>query len=339
MQHEFIERIDDALYRELPRLHNASLYHTPEWHRFLASALGHQVSAFVGYGADGSLESFLPVVRKPKFGKPVFVSLPFSHRVGPATRAEQSSPFEGAPIPELRLIVHDRIDGPGIAHSSAYDITILDLASWPDIGKWKASLPSKSVLYMLKRAQREGVSVETTGSDESWSDFFELMGQTRHRQGSPLYPSDFFPKLRAQLAPPLCTLYLARLNGQALSGAVVFRYGGTASYAYSASTDDRTVKNLGGGELCLFQAIADAHAAGCKEFDFGSTPHSLPELKAYKEKWGGLSRPLTRSFFPAELARSGVQRNSRAVKCASAVLKALPHPLYTRITPMLFKVL
>ena len=66
----------------------------------------------------------------------------------------------------------------------------------------------------------------------------------------------------------------------------------------------------------------------------GRVPPNQPELRAYKEKWGGISQPLYYTYLGTV---GGIQRNSPATKWVSAMLKRMPLPLFARLSPLLFR--
>lgn len=330
MQVTLLPNISEELYAQAKKLSGYSIYHSAPWHNFISAFYGTPVHAIVGMDIYTGIRFFLPVV----FRKNHFISLPLSHYLT-SLHVEESPPqiaveqaLEGLP-----LEVHGEVSFAEKENEASYWRTVLALSNFSSVENWKETLPQKSILYMLKRAEREGLVLTRGQEEDDWNDFYSLMVETRHRQGSPVYPANFFSLLQENLGTECCSLYLVRKDGRAISGAVILHYNGQSFYAYSASTSLKSDRSLGGGELALFTAISDAFVRGDREFDFGSTPKSLPELKEYKEKWGGKSVDL---FYTRLGGGKNIDRNSLKVKLATSIFRAMPQWLFKLVTPSIF---
>lgn len=343
MKTEVLEPVPEAVYAAAAGFEGRTLYHTPEWHRFLARTFGWRVKGLVGRAAGARVAFFLPFVNKRRLGPArCNVCLPLSHRIGPAWDREccGTEPLRGVdPARELgNLEIHEAVEGAGARLTRAYDLTVLEWPGFDSFEAFERCLDDKSVRYMVRRARRSGIVVTREVSAAHIEDFYRLQLETRRRQGSPMYPRRFFRNLFESFAgTSRLLLYLAYRGARPVSGSIFYRFGEESIYAYSASVSDREIKRLGANELLMHTALADSFEAGMRRVDFGISPLSTPGLRAFKEKWRGESRPLAYSYYPAGGAEAGIDRSGRGVRAVSTCLRRMPAWAFQRLSPPLLK--
>ncbi len=71
--------------------------------------------------------------------------------------------------------------------------------------------------------------------------------------------------------------------------------------------------------------------------DFGISPLTTPGLRAFKEKWRGVSRPLAYSYHPARGGSAAIDRSGRGVRAVSACLRRMPEWSFRLLSPPLLK--
>lgn len=147
-----------------------------------------------------------------------------------------------------------------------------------------------AVQQPIKRAEREGVTAESGRSERLLSAFYRLMVQTRRRHQLPPQPIQWFRNLFTCLGDRL-QLRVAFKDGTAIAAILTVQHNDVVVYKYGCS--DVEFHNLGGMQFLLWQAIADAKAAGATCMDFGRSDSDNPGLIAFKERWGATPSDLT----------------------------------------------
>ena len=117
-----IERLDDPVYEKLDQLEGVTLYHERPWHRLLERTFDWRVQALVDYDRDGGLTLFLPFVEKRRLGRKIHVSLPLSHRIGPAFKPGYHFRF-----PDWLTPFEAHADLPGLQPHTEHVVTELEL--------------------------------------------------------------------------------------------------------------------------------------------------------------------------------------------------------------------
>ncbi len=321
-----------------------SIYHTRPWIKLLA-----QTYAFKFYGViarqGGQVVGALPMMLTPTLGgKRKLVSLPYSHAVPlrPESESAHISLLSAAEelAQELRAgIIEIRTKLPTdrrgwISQTNHY-------ASLLDIDKPQEQLYMQikaSARRNVKKARRKGIEVIEGSAREHYRCFYELMLETRKRQGAPPYAFKFFQMLPELLSPENFRLYLAMDQGLPVAGIIMLFNAEVALYAYGASTSDRRHLINRPNEYLFWRSITDAQADGRKIYDFGSTPVSHATLLNYKSKWGARVDELTYSYYLADRNASiGVDRSGLAARLTSGVLKKTPIFILRHLGPFMLK--
>lgn len=309
---------------------NYHIYHTSQWHRILERIYGVPV---VWLEYEGSC---LPIMRKRRIGRKVHVSLPLSYRV----------PILGDEGTFLQVLQEDgglgsfelRVDVKGTSGfwvDTSNTITRLDLTKFDNFEKYYADLGKKSIRYMIKRANKEGITVDRDLSRSNFEDAKKLEIDVRHRQGSPAYPSYFFNQVYDEFKDTeFVRIYIARKGNQPISHCIVFSHGGYAIFAYTAMKNRGEVKKMGAVELLLSEVIKDCFVLGDHTFDFGSSPVYAKGLISFKEKWLAESRPL---HYLRDEGAQIVSRDGFIARTTSNVLAFLPREAFLRISPWILR--
>jgi lipid II:glycine glycyltransferase (peptidoglycan interpeptide bridge formation enzyme) len=169
--------------------------------------------------------------------------------------------------------------------------------------------------------------------------FHELEIETRQRHGIPAYPRRFFHYMWEELRKDdRIHLYLAYSDDRPVAGVVFLHFGQTAIYGYGASVNDRDVWRIGANQLTMWSAIREAYEKGMARVDFGPSRFNEPDLRTYKERWGGESRELGYAIGADGESHLQVNRTGTSVRAVSWLLQRLPQSVYATITPPLLRV-
>ncbi len=135
---------------------------------------------------------------------------------------------------------------------------------------------------MIRKAEREGVSV-FEGTPEHIHSFYEdLLRPTNAHAGLPIHPKAFYVKVVNRLSRTgSLKLFLAQKGERILAGVLVVLNSWFAHYWIGAKADN--VENLGQGELLQWHAIQYAKRYGSRYYDLcGYEPERLPRIAEFK---------------------------------------------------------
>ncbi len=337
--------ITQKTYEQVEKFSNSTIYHSQRWHEFMEKALGWKVSAILGYNHLEEFIWFLPFIQKRTLrGRKKQISLPLSHYVTAAFDRNKKENFEQTNLPlflEKKKLTNFEIHGPieGLQEKHYNDITVLDLENFASLEEFYQSFDYKSIRYMINRAKKNNVEIIEGKEKEHFEEFYSLLAETRHRQGAPIYPRNYFSWMREVFKETdSISLLLGYYEKKLVSGSIFFYYKEEATYGYSASVNNKAVKKLGANELLLWKGMEKAYEKQMKVFDFGTTPCHLPQLKRYKEKWGSQSTALPYSFYCQREKGNTINRDGFIVKMVESVLRKLPRPLFIQLSPQLLKI-
>jgi lipid II:glycine glycyltransferase (peptidoglycan interpeptide bridge formation enzyme) len=338
MNFKIIEEISPEIYSEISTFENSTLYHTSEWHEFIKKTFGWKTAAIIGHNEEGHI-FFLPFISKRRLSlNKINISLPFSHLVNLTYRQNTSINIESLSAfiktHLANIEIHADLETSGFMKNRANYITKLDLRQFNTVDTLFSSFDYKSIRYMINKAQKNNLRIENSPTKEVLSDMYRLELMTRHRQGSPIYPKSFFENIFKYISNKNLSISLIYNEDIPISGSIYFHNLNHTVYAYSASVNDKNLKNLGGNELGLWLGIKEAFRRNHEWFDFGTTPISQIGLLKYKEKWGGISELLNYSYYP-EIHT--INRDSKSANLVSDILKKMPLPLFKVVSSTLIK--
>jgi lipid II:glycine glycyltransferase (peptidoglycan interpeptide bridge formation enzyme) len=135
--------------------------------------------------------------------------------------------------------------------------------------------------YNIRLATRKGVTVRR-GHIEDIDTLYDMYLETARRDGFIIRPTEYYRDawstfMSAGLAQPL----IAEVEGQAIAGLVVFRFGSRAWYMYGLSRDAHREKMP--NHLLQWEAMRWARSKGCTVYDFWGAPDRLDE---FDPMWG-----------------------------------------------------
>jgi lipid II:glycine glycyltransferase (peptidoglycan interpeptide bridge formation enzyme) len=182
-----------------------------------------------------------------------------------------------------------------------------------------------SVRRAIRKADQSSLSVEISSSPESARAFYDLLRLTRRRHGLPPQPISFFQNIqRHVLSLGLGSIVLAKLNHQAVAGALFVRSGKKAIFKFGAS-DERHQQHRP-NNLVMWRAIEWLANSGCTSLDFGRTSLANTGLRQYKLGWGTAEAEL--QYYRFDMRNSAfVTDKDDSIGWHNRVFRLLPLPV------------
>ena len=267
-----------------------SVFHTAAWARVLKDSYGHE-PIYLIFSLLGKPAALLPIMEvASRLTGRRGVALPFSDYCSPLL-------FEGVGLNSITKHVASltrdqnwrylEVRG-GCEFSSDQGSTptfyghALRLSG--DADELREGF-SSSVRRNLRKAQRSGLTVQTTRTREAVSQFYKLHLRTRWRHGAPPQPFRFFDNIyRHLIEVGSGFVTLASRDGKAVAGAVYLTHGKNAVYKFGAS--DERYNQYRANNLVMWEAIKYLCKTGAKNLHFGRTSPDNDGLRRFKLGWG-----------------------------------------------------
>jgi lipid II:glycine glycyltransferase (peptidoglycan interpeptide bridge formation enzyme) len=143
--------------------------------------------------------------------------------------------------------------------------------------------------YNIGLAEKKGVNVRAACASAKTADsadnnitsfldiFYHLYKETAERDRISIHPKEYYTAFFEEAANHAidARLYLASHEGETLAAIITVFRGGTATYLYGASSNNK--RNLMAPYALQWQAMKDAKAAGCQDYDMFGIPPLPPE--------------------------------------------------------------
>lgn len=289
-----IDPLRDVRWPAFVRDHPASsIFHTAGWLEALRRTYGYEPAALAGSDPRGNLVSALVFCRVNSWltGRRI-VSLPFSDHCEPLAEDEdglgrliaglrQRADTGHCKYFELRPVSLLSEPAFGLAQGQRFYLHRLDLR--PGADEVFHRFHRDCIQRKIRRAEREGLALEEGRTPETLKKFYNMVLQTRRRQGLPPQPIHWFRNLM-DCVGNAAIIRLACKGDQAVAGILTLEHGKRIVYKYGAS--DEHFHNLGGMPYLFWRAIQDATGRGIEELDLGRTDPDNPGLIAFKEHLG-----------------------------------------------------
>jgi hypothetical protein len=214
------------------------------------------------------------------------VALPFSDLCPPFGEEAAMGELEAA-LEALRssLGVKLRVHGSLGAYGSpgpAYHHHVVPLE--PQAEEVQRRFTRRQALQGVRRAQRDGVTIEHRTDAAALAAFYRLHTATRSRQGMPTQPRRFILRFEQVFEAGLGFVSLARLGDRTVAAAVFLTFNGVLTYKYGAS--DARFLDRRPNNLLFMDAIRWGCEQGLHSFDMGRTDLGHDSLRAFKLMWG-----------------------------------------------------
>jgi hypothetical protein len=322
----WIDPITDSRWTEFIDSHPySSVFHTTGWLRALQKTYDFAPSVITTSPPGTRLGNGIPFCFIKSFltGQRL-TSLPFSDHCQPLADPEALDSL-------IRALIEDRnrekykylelrplkdISPTGFNASQKFLFHNLNLR--PSIDKIFQNLHKDCVRRKIRRAKREGLTIEKGTSDKLVNAFFTLQLHTRRKHGLPPQPKQWFRNL-VQAMEGAAVIRVVYRKGNPVASILTIRHKKTETYKYGCSEVEDN--NLGGMQLLLWQAIEDAKDSGMVEMDLGRCDIGNKGLAVFKERWGAERQEIRYFRYP-----SG-KTSARNLDPVFKIISRLPDPV------------
>ncbi len=138
----------------------------------------------------------------------------------------------------------------------------------------------KDTRYSIRVAEKSNLVVRRESYD---SDFFNLLQQTKERQGFSTYNKDYFLSLISKVSS---SFFSVRRNGELVAGAIVVFFGKTATYLHAAS--NYKYRKFCAPSLLQAHIATDSKKNGFTKYDlWGIDEKKYPGVTHFKKGFSG----------------------------------------------------
>jgi hypothetical protein len=305
-------------------------FHSSPWCRVLKETYGHQPVYFARFAND-RLEELLPLmeVSSPLTGKRG-VSLPFTDECPILVKGQVEGEhlFEAARQEGIQRrwkyleFRNSPPPWPGVFPSLTFWSHIVDLRGGPEaVFRNFGGAARRGV----RKGEASGLEVEISDSPEAIRPFFALHCSTRRRHGVPPQPRRLFEKIaRYVLGGKHGFVVSARLEQKPVAAAVLFHWGSTAIYKFSAS--DYAFQDLRPNNLVMWAAMRKYAQEGYTHFHLGRTSLRNEGLRRFKAGFGAHEQKI--EYFEYDLRKQAFVRSiDRAESWINNFFCRLPLPI------------
>ena len=192
-----------------------------------------------------------------------------------------------------------------------------------------------SMRRAIRKAEKEGVTVEISQSEPAMRDFFHLQCLTRKRHGLPPQSLGFFLNIQKfVLSQNLGFVAVASHGGKKIAASVYFFLGGRAIYKYGAS--DFARQELRGSNLVMWAAMRRLARDGVKTLHLGKTSLAHDGLRRFKLNLGAAEEIM--DYFKYDFRRCQfVTEQDSVAGWHNRVFGALPLPAARLAGRLLYK--
>lgn len=317
---------------------DATLYHTPEWGRFLEVTFGYKSQHRFATDESGQLIGMLPLfeVRSRLTGNRL-CSVPFSHCCGPigdteAVCALLKHEMDSFDASEMDFIeVRSRVRQDHFEAQASFLNYRLDLSDGLD-QVWTGL--KRDVRRGINKAEKAGVQVAPTRDLDSLKAFYELNCVVKRDIGVPAHPWKFFRNLFEYLGD-YAQLFLARYGDEIIGGWICEYYRSEVLSGYSASNG--AYVKFYPDDAMSWASIQDACLRGYTTYDLGRTSCENAGLRFYKSRWGAVERELIYSYFPRNPVTLSGNRSGLKYRVATSAVQKMPIPLHKAFSGQIFR--
>ena len=232
----------------------ATFFHSPLWHELVTAAEPELSSSPVGFELDDGTRGYLPLLEQPAKAKGLirryestfqgcYGGIVADGAVGPEHLEELLGEIQGANVQRIKLngnpLTDWRLELEDFEMETDYT-HLLDLTQpWDEI----LSNMSRGHRSSMNKAQRNGVEVRASNDLEDFERYFEAYQASLERWGedaSSEYPWSFFEAVHefANEYPEHIRLWLAEIDGELGSGALVFYWNRHLDYWHGAAHEE-----------------------------------------------------------------------------------------------------
>ena len=305
---------------------HASVFHTVAWLEALRRTYGYTPTVFTMNPPENPLTNGIVFCRMNSWltGSRL-VSIPFSDHCEPlAVDAEDvtrlvSAMRKAAKVTdiEIRPSKSDLTSQDVFRLDRQHYLHILDLR--PSLGEIYLRFHKNCVQRKIRRADREGITLERGRSESILEEFYQLQLMTRRRHRLPPQPLAWFRNI-LQCLQSRATIHIARLDGNPIGSVLMLQHHQTLVYKYGCS--DARFHHLGAMPRLFWQIIQEAKCGNIEEIDLGRSELDNEGLTLFKDHLG--ARRTMLSYWCSSEAVEKRARIDRVSRVAKNVFSQLP---------------
>ena len=151
----------------------------------------------------------------------------------------------------------------------------------------------KVARYNIRNSAKAGIVVEKANSVEQVKEFYKILSSTTQRHDFASFSEEYFIKQFENIGS-MFNLYLAKFNGQYISGALVNTYGTTGYYSHGGSLNNKELQKYGASYLLHWEVIKDLKKNGFSTYNmWGIVPegksvnNGMQGVSEFKKRFGG----------------------------------------------------
>ncbi len=275
---------------------DGGLFQSDEWAR-LQAASGHEAHPLQGIGFEGHVFMYtLPVIgrylflpRGPIIDAAAFASEEFRRQLIGLAEMTQAAWLRVEPQTEEALGLLRAAFGLSRVVAAPRDMNpretfMASLDGGP--GDWLERMKPKT-RYNIRLAEKHGVTVRFSRSDEDIEGFLDLIYATTSRKSIAPHPKEYYRNFFRVFPEGECVLALAEHDRQTIAGALLVFFEGTAYYLHGGSADAK--RELMAPFLLHLRSMEEAKRRGCRRYDFGGV-RVRSKQSASDAGWDGITR-------------------------------------------------
>lgn len=327
----------DEWIKTLDRFNTTSIYHTPQWKKFLEKTFDYEPKYLFAEDESGNLTGILPLFYvKSKLTGNRLCSVPFSHFCGYlGSEGSRDILLNEAINMCLKLNssyfeIRDFVEG--LQHQNSFSTYILELS--PDIGEIWNNLDKESVRRAITKSKKMKIKINSGKDFEDLKEFYELNCINKKDSGVPCHPWKFFKNMFEFLNNNVA-LYTVKYNDMIIAGGVFLYFSDKVIYGYGASHPDYL--NFYPNNAFIWKSIEDACANGYKYFDFGRVSYDNKGLINFKKRWGTVETKLYYSYYPQVPETLAGNRETVKYKLAKGTIQKMPPIVYKKFSDRVFE--
>jgi len=343
-----IDPLKDLRWDDLLEQHSeASVFHSRAWLEALRRTYGFKSAALTTSAPEQPLRDAFVLCRvASRLTGRRLVSLPFSDHCDPLLQQgddlqlflnwlADDAQREQWRYLEFRPTRSPRVEMPKYHVSAQYVLHRLNLV--PDLLAIYRGFHKDSIERKIRKAQLEGLRVQTGVTESSLHTFHQLLTITRRRRGVPPQPKHWFRNLVDCFGPAL--QILTAFSGQTpVATMLTLRHKKTLVYKYGGS--DPRFHSLGSMHVLYWESIQQAKLQGLVEFDLGRTDLDQSGLITFKDRWGAARSSL--NYWRFAPSGKGVHifdpaANNWPTRFAKVIFSHTPGPVLSSLGQLLYK--
>jgi FemAB-related protein (PEP-CTERM system-associated) len=313
-------------------------FHDYRWREVLEKSFGHR-SFYLAALENKKVVGLLPLVFiKGKIVSSCLVSLPFLNYGGILT----GNKWIAETLLEKATEILTSLGGAYIEmrHSSKFDLQLVTrehkvtmlLELSKNVDEQWTRLGTK-VRNHIRKAEKSGL-LTSRGKEELLGDFYRVFCRNMRDLGTPVLSGIFFKNI-LQGFPKESQIFIVKYRDRPIAGALTLTCNDRMEIPWASSI--QSYNRLCPNTLLYWEAIKNAIAMGCREFDFGRCTKDSTTYR-FKEQWGTRIKQLYWQYRVSKESALPTMAPSHS-QFAPAIWfwKRLPLALANRLGPLIAK--